>query len=635
MPKYTIETPRGRKLTIEAQTPGDATALADQWDLQDHAVSEAQRLGVRPDLILRQMHMESGTKADAVSPKGARGPMQLMPSTAKELGVNPDDPYQNITGGITYLKKQLDAFNGDEAKALAAYNAGPGAVRRAGGVPNFPETQKYVSALAGQVPQMGGSTPVRQTSVNPADVAAMATGPVQPTRAQEAWSGFKQPFQTLAADVAASQERSRAKLTGAPPNLLNALTDMAKIGGDVLGLLTAPAMAAVRPGSSAFVDTFGGPTVAGQLGFKNGRLIVGAPRTLKGGEAKAQIEANVNTALSAGRPANAKPIAPPRPVPKSLEELDQAQKAAWRAVDASTYQFPAADTQAAVTDIKRIVADADPDLYPTAAKWANSIERMAQRGQLTLGKLNTLKSRMGAALMNGPEAPVASDIMNRVETLIGTAQDPSLNAAREAYKRFMKVKTVTNRLQGAEVDQMAATGAGGNPNRPRQALKPLIKSTSPQRMKNATPDEVAALKKVVGGTPVQNILRPLSGLDPFGGKMQTMLGLLGQGVAFGKTGGMSLLAAPIGMAANAGQKAIEAKNVKELIDLMSTGGVKYRAPAQVSGILQPFAPVPGPIPQLAAAAAVQPALREAMALSEAQTGGTRAKTKTPQKPSRR
>lgn len=150
MPVFTIKTPRGDEVDIDAADESAAVKGAQEWDHHDFATSEAQRLGVNPDLALRVMGRESGGNPNAVSPKGARGLMQLMPGTAKELGVDPSDPYQNITGGVTYLKRQLDAFGGDEAKALAAYNAGPGAVRRAGGVPNIPETQAYVKALADQ-----------------------------------------------------------------------------------------------------------------------------------------------------------------------------------------------------------------------------------------------------------------------------------------------------------------------------------------------------------------------------------------------------------------------------------------------------------------------------------------------------
>jgi soluble lytic murein transglycosylase-like protein len=70
-----------------------------------------------------------------------------MPGTARDLGVNPDDPFANLEGGARYLRQQLDTFGGDLEKALAAYNAGPGRVKQAGGVPQIRETQQYVSSI--------------------------------------------------------------------------------------------------------------------------------------------------------------------------------------------------------------------------------------------------------------------------------------------------------------------------------------------------------------------------------------------------------------------------------------------------------------------------------------------------------
>lgn len=113
-------------------------------ELLDFAAQEAQRQGVDPALIASVLKVESGGNPAAVSKKGARGPMQLMPGTARDLGVNIDDPVDNIKGGVAYLGKQLKDFGGDRALALAAYNAGPGAVRRAGGIPNNRETREYV-----------------------------------------------------------------------------------------------------------------------------------------------------------------------------------------------------------------------------------------------------------------------------------------------------------------------------------------------------------------------------------------------------------------------------------------------------------------------------------------------------------
>ena len=104
--------------------------------------------GIDRFLIAAVMKAESNFDPYAVSPAGARGIMQLMPETARSLGVaNSFDPAQNIAGGTLYLAMQLRAFNGDLSLALAAYNAGPEAVRKYGGVPPFRETQDFVQRV--------------------------------------------------------------------------------------------------------------------------------------------------------------------------------------------------------------------------------------------------------------------------------------------------------------------------------------------------------------------------------------------------------------------------------------------------------------------------------------------------------
>ena len=109
------------------------------------------RFDLSPSLLEALVWQESRWRENAVSPVGARGLAQLMPGTARYLGVDSADPFQNLEGGARYLREQLDRFDGNLEKALAAYNAGPGRVERAGGVPNIRETQNYVAAIMGRL----------------------------------------------------------------------------------------------------------------------------------------------------------------------------------------------------------------------------------------------------------------------------------------------------------------------------------------------------------------------------------------------------------------------------------------------------------------------------------------------------
>ena len=111
----------------------------------------ASAANVSPTLLAALVWQESRWNPQAVSRKGAMGLTQLMPGTARDLGVNPADPVANLVGGARYLRQLLDQFDGNVEKALAAYNAGPGRVRSAGGIPAIAETQNYVASIVRRV----------------------------------------------------------------------------------------------------------------------------------------------------------------------------------------------------------------------------------------------------------------------------------------------------------------------------------------------------------------------------------------------------------------------------------------------------------------------------------------------------
>lgn len=115
--------------------------------IQEQITTTAIKYGIDPDLALQVAMHESSLNQGARSPVGAIGLFQLMPGTAKDMGVDPTTVDGNIEGGVKYLAKMLGMFNGDTSLALAAYNAGPGNVRKYAGIPPFAETQNYVSKI--------------------------------------------------------------------------------------------------------------------------------------------------------------------------------------------------------------------------------------------------------------------------------------------------------------------------------------------------------------------------------------------------------------------------------------------------------------------------------------------------------
>jgi soluble lytic murein transglycosylase-like protein len=135
----------GLVVPANAITLVSASAAPRVFSATVDKVAEAH--GISPALLDALVWQESRWHVDARSPAGAIGLAQLMPGTARDLGVDPNDPNTNLLGGARYLRQQLDRFDGDIERALAAYNAGPARVLRAAGIPRIAETQAYVRAI--------------------------------------------------------------------------------------------------------------------------------------------------------------------------------------------------------------------------------------------------------------------------------------------------------------------------------------------------------------------------------------------------------------------------------------------------------------------------------------------------------
>lgn len=140
--------PQSRSSVSFSNSVSNSVSGRSAVDLNQVVNSASAAYHLDPDLVNSVIHAESGFNSHAVSPKGARGLMQLMPSTASTLGVNDAfDPQDNVSGGSRYLRELLERYNFDLVKALAAYNAGPERVEQYNGVPPFHETRAYVARI--------------------------------------------------------------------------------------------------------------------------------------------------------------------------------------------------------------------------------------------------------------------------------------------------------------------------------------------------------------------------------------------------------------------------------------------------------------------------------------------------------
>jgi soluble lytic murein transglycosylase-like protein len=171
-----------------ASTPEDASALIAMIDRQ------AEAAGVESALVHSVIRAESHYNANAVSPKGALGIMQLIPSTAKRFGVtNVFDPEDNVGGGVRYLKFLLDYYKGDYPRAIAAYNAGEGTVDKFKGIPPYPETRNYVWQVAQNLKEVRQARPAVPTAPLTATHTIETIHPIQVTTGADGRTYFSTP----------------------------------------------------------------------------------------------------------------------------------------------------------------------------------------------------------------------------------------------------------------------------------------------------------------------------------------------------------------------------------------------------------------------------------------------------------
>lgn len=572
----------------------------------------AQQEGVDPGILARLVGAESSFRANAVSPRGAIGPAQLMPATARDLGVNINDPVDNIRGGARYLKQQQDRF-GDPRLALAAYNAGPGAVAKAGGVPNNGETPAYVDKVMGANqssddifgfttpsagPQKGGASDdifaMKPTVVAP--VAPAAAAPTTPSRTSN-------PLEQYATGVVEGGKPLADKLAGflgvpailRSPALANAV--LHAVGRPSMPVAAAPktglqslartagqmTVAAAAPGSlvqrgAAVVGPTLGSEAGGQL-FKDSPAegvarFVGA--TL-GGAAAGGVAGLVDNAAAAK--------AAPRTTPAQLRGQADSIYTELRNRDV---QF----TPEAVNSLHAGMNETLGNLrsvYPTEANWIDTVHGALSQDP-TVSTLDTLRSKLQKALTTPgasrtpDQLRVGSDLVDEIDSFLKAAsRHPDtmttgggdvakvrdlLNGARDVWRRMRNVQTVENLAESAGIQNATAHMGGNAQNMTARKLRTFIDPSTNKSLAGLSADEQAQLERVVMGTPSTKALKLLGNLSPTKG-----LGMLTNLASGAATHGMApLVLAPVGYAANIGGAALQRAQLDNLLRTLATPG---------------------------------------------------------------
>lgn len=588
-------------------------------DARSLVIEAARRHGVPEDLALRVANTESAFNQGAVSPKGAMGVMQLMPGTARDLGVDPRDMRQNIEGGVRYLAQQLKAFGKPEL-AVAAYNAGPGAVRKYGGVPPYAETQGYVRKTAGggNVDEFDGSSifggpqgAAPGGSAGPdfdgADIFRTAAPTARPMAAPQ--QATQAPRAPLRPDDALGFKTELARIATrlapySPANLIPGFREANQAAIPRLqGSLERQAQTR-RPGKlGAFgADVLASTTLSGPLSPLIGGAVTGAAtgtgEDLRGvlkdaaiGGVTGRLAAGASDALQLGL----RNVLSKAPQVMTLPALEAAKRSAYKAVENSGFAFPSADIAAMADDFAKTVASSA--LSKTAKDDARGIiqyTRQLARGDLPLAQLEKLHGDIYTAMVKkgGDTGAVGNAFRARINALIDGSGDQLVRQARGLNAQYKKAELVTRLSKSA--DRNAERTYGGDYGRKlKDRLNPLVDEAMPNRnLRGGTPDEMASLDRLVRGTKTQNAASTIGGMmDPrrLGGKIVAGATAAAAGASALPTMGASLLLPAAQMVAGVGLTGAASRtarhNLDELVRLIAAGGSKEalkKAPTQAS-----------------------------------------------------
>jgi hypothetical protein len=274
-----------------------------------------------------------------------------------------------------------------------------------------------------------------------------------------------------------------------------------------------------------------------------------------------------------------------------LPALEGAVKAAYAKVDASGFKIPTVDMRGLANDVTGFLRDKGGPkaarLYADSDAFASRLHALStQKGGVSVSQLDELRSDIYEALIKpgGKEAGIGKAIRGKIDGLIDAIPNEDIKAARGLYARLSKFRTVANKLDSADLRKSAAYSGTNTDNTIRQQLRPLTDPTSGQRIRNASADETDAVRRVVGGTFVQNRARDASHLlDPR--RLMSMPASALSGSTALATHGLSLIPQLAGLAGTVTANRASQKNVQALLSLIAAGGSKQalaRVPTQAS-----------------------------------------------------